>query len=364
MIKPDWNNSILNVSATLSGFLGNENDIPKIRSLQEVLDKGYRNVVYICFDGMGIYPLEQNLPEDSFLRRHIVGKITSVFPSTTTNATTTLHSATYPSQHGMFGWSLYFDSVGRCLDLYSFKDSYTGGRICSPDAEKYVSFNCFYDKGKGYNVTTVNPPYVKRQSGNIVYNDIDGLFVGVEQATCRAGKNFVFCYCGLPDSVMHDYGVTSAEARKIINTINNKVEQLADSLTDTVLIITPDHGQTDISGYIRLYEDKQLQDSVLTPSYLELRAAAFRVKDKDKFLDAVKKYEEDAMLFAVSDMVKENFFGPYTDRLKMLGDYILVMKDNEKQFVFSPEHMLFKGHHAALTEKEMLLPLIIVECRR
>lgn len=66
MIKPDWNNSILNVSATLSGFLGNENDIPKIRSLQEVLDKGYRNVVYICFDGMGIYPLEQNLPEDSF----------------------------------------------------------------------------------------------------------------------------------------------------------------------------------------------------------------------------------------------------------------------------------------------------------
>ena len=39
MIKPNWENSILNVSATLSEFLGNKNDIPKISLLQKKLKK-------------------------------------------------------------------------------------------------------------------------------------------------------------------------------------------------------------------------------------------------------------------------------------------------------------------------------------
>lgn len=364
MLKPDWKNSILNVSATLSQFLGNSNDIPKVAKLNEALDKRYDTVVYICFDGLGMYPLQQNLPSDSFLRRHVASTITSVFPSTTTNATTTLKSATYPSQHGLFGWSLYFEELARCVDIYWSQDTYTEQPISSSVLDDYMKFDFYFDTDKSdYKVTTIFPPYIKREGNHFNFHDLEEMFTLLENATHQQGKNFIYCYCGQPDSTMHEFGVTSNEAKEKITYINNKVEELTKSLKNAVVIITPDHGQTDITDHIRLYEDEELKQSLKTPFYLEARAVAFRVKDEEAFLKAVAKYQKDATLFKVSDMVKDNFFGPQTERISMLGDYILVMNDNEKQFVFSPRHMLFKGHHTGLSEKEMLLPLVIVECK-
>lgn len=69
MTKPNWKNSILNVSATLSEFLGNKNDIPKIFLLQKKLKKDYKNVVFICMDGFGIYSIKQNLDRNSFFKK-------------------------------------------------------------------------------------------------------------------------------------------------------------------------------------------------------------------------------------------------------------------------------------------------------
>lgn len=364
MIKPDWKNSILNVSATLSQFLGNSNDIPKVAKLNEVLSKGYDTVVYICFDGLGMYPLQQNLPFDSFLRRHVASTITSVFPSTTTNATTTLKSATYPSQHGLFGWSLYFDELKRCVDIYWSQDSYTEQPISSSVLDDYMKCDFYFDSIKSdYTVTTIFPPYITRQGNNYNYQSMDEMFSLLESVTRQEGKNFIYCYCGQPDSTMHEFGVTSKEAQEKIIYINDKVEELVKGLKNAVMVITPDHGQTDITDYIKLYEDEELKLSLTTPFYLEARAVAFRVKDEDAFLKAVSKYQKDATLYKVFDMVKDNFFGPATDRIPMLGDYILVMNDNQKQFVFSERHMLFKGHHTGLSEKEMLLPLVIAECK-
>ena len=125
IIKPDWKNSILNVSATLADYVGVKTDIDKIAILEKELNKNYKNVVYICMDGLGMFPLEQNLPKSSILRKNVAKSITSVFPSTTTNATSTLQSATYPSQHGLFGWSLYFEQLNACVDIYTGHNSYS-----------------------------------------------------------------------------------------------------------------------------------------------------------------------------------------------------------------------------------------------
>ena len=72
LIKPDWKNSILNISATLAEFLGAPNDNATLQVLKNELAKGYKNVVYMCFDGMGINPLEINLAKSDFLRKHVV----------------------------------------------------------------------------------------------------------------------------------------------------------------------------------------------------------------------------------------------------------------------------------------------------
>lgn len=362
MFKPNFKNSILNVSATLDKFLGNKNNAVSIKELEYILNKGYKNVIYICFDGMGIYPLKQNLKGNSFLRKHVLKKITSVFPSTTTNATTTLYTAKYPSQHGLLGWSLYFEKIDKCVDIYLGKDSYSTEKISSKVVDDYMKFDYFFDKNNSeYNLTTIFPPYVKREKNNISYETIDELFVNIEKICKSNYKNFIFAYCGEPDATMHKFGVTSCEAKKKIIEINKYVEELANKLTNSVIVITPDHGQTDIKEYINLYEDKELVDSLKTPFYIEPRAVGFQVKNEEKFLKAIKKYRKDAKLYKVNKLIRNDYFGPYTERLRMLGDYMLIMKNNYKQFVFSEDSTRFAGHHTALTKREMILPLIVIE---
>ena len=105
-IKPNYKNCNLNISSTLAEFLGTENKNATLKLLEDELKKNYKNVVFICFDGMGIYPITQNLKPKDFLRKHIQQTLVSTFPSTTTNATTSLMTNTLPLEHGWFGWTV------------------------------------------------------------------------------------------------------------------------------------------------------------------------------------------------------------------------------------------------------------------
>ena len=110
-ILPDFSNSNLNISATLAEFLGAPNKNPTLPMLKEELAKNYKNVVFICFDGMGVHPLKQNLSNDNFLIKNIRTVLTSTFPSTTTNATNSILNNKLPMEHGWFGWSMHFADI-------------------------------------------------------------------------------------------------------------------------------------------------------------------------------------------------------------------------------------------------------------
>ena len=366
-VKPNFNNSVLNVSATLADFLGVKNEIHKNSKIQKYLKKNYKNIVYLCLDGLGIYPLKKNLNKTKFLYKNIKQKITSVFPSTTTNATSTLQSALYPSQHGMFGWSMYFSEIDACVEIYMSKNYYTGEKIDMSRIDKILKFKPYFERtNSNYEISTIFPPYIKTNAKNYSYNKLDEMFIYLDEICHLPNKQFVYCYSGEPDHIMHDYGVSSKEAKEIINYLNDKIEDFINKNEDTLLIITPDHGQLDIKEYIEIYKDKELLSTLKVPIYLEPRAFALQVKDgeTDNFLKAIKKYKKDIKLYKVNDLIDKNYFGPKTDKLKLLGDYIAVVKNNYKQILMDEKSHKFKGHHTGLTASEMILPLIIVENKR
>ena len=121
-IKPNFKKSNLNISATMAEFLGATNSNSTLPVLKRELNKNYKNVVFIIFDGLGINPIAINLEKNAILRKGIVKMLVSTFPSTTTNATTSLATNTYPLQHGWLGWSLNFPEIHRNLDIYMGKD--------------------------------------------------------------------------------------------------------------------------------------------------------------------------------------------------------------------------------------------------
>ena len=142
-IKPDWTKSNLNISATLAEFLGAPNKNATLPILKDELAKGYKNVVFICFDGLGIYPLEKNLSEDDFLRKSVKQILVSTFPSTTTNATTSLMENQLPLEHGWFGWSVYFKNIKRNINIFLNTDSWTDEKVEITDSPLVVKLSLF-----------------------------------------------------------------------------------------------------------------------------------------------------------------------------------------------------------------------------
>lgn len=365
LIKPDFFRNIINISATLAEFLNCPNDKPTLPALQKELEKGYKNVVFLILDGLGMHPVEKNLASDSFLRRNIKQAITSVFPSTTTNATTTYLTNKYPMEHGWFGWSLYFEELKRAVDIFPCRDSFTEEPVDKAYIKRALPVEPYYKKAKsGYATNVVVPEYWDNDYENrYVWNSISEMFNYIETICKKAGKQFVYAYCSEPDSTMHRYGVSSSEARRVINELNDGIEALYAELTDTLFIISADHGQIDVGGQIKLYEDEELTAMLEWPQFLEARAAAFKVKEdcREKFEEVFnRKYGEDFELFAVEKLIEDNYFGGNFkgEHAKRLGDYIAV-GTTDKILQLTPLSHPFKGHHTSLTE-EMEVPLIFI----
>ena len=364
-IKPDFNNNIVNITATIAEFLNCPNDKPVLPELADELKKGYKNIVFLILDGLGVNPVNKNLTDSSFLKRNIKKVVTSVFPSTTTNATTSYLTNKYPMEHGWFGWSLYFEELKRAVDIFLETDSFTREPIEKGYVKKVLPIEPFYKKANSdYTTSVVVPEFWNNDYENrYVWKSSDEMFGHIEGLCQKAGKQFIYVYCDEPDHTMHVYGVTSPEAKKVINNLNDGLENLYSKLTDTLFIVTADHGQIDIDGYIDIYKDSELISMLEWPQFLEARAAAFKVKREclNKFIKTFnEKYGEDFELFRTEDLIKDNYFGGnlVNEHAKLLGDYIAIGKTN-KVIRLTPFSHDYKGHHTSLTE-EMEVPLIFI----
>ncbi|MDE6442355.1 MAG: alkaline phosphatase family protein [Clostridia bacterium] len=363
-IMPDWTNSNLNISATIAEFLGAPNKNATLPSLKSELAKGYKNVVFICFDGLGIYPIKQNLPEDDFLRKSIKRTLVSTFPSTTTNATTSLTRNKLPLEHGWFGWSLYFKNIGRNINIFLNTDSWTNEKVEITDSPLEEPDYYFDHAQSEYQINTIFPAYSKvaYPQRNHVFGGEQEFFGTIKDICNRQGKQFIYAYYNEPDSTMHRCGVTSRETKSVITSISENMKELAAATRDTLFIVTADHGQIDVEGYVELYKDKTLYDMLETYPYLEPRAISFKVKkgkeeEFEKYF--TENYSEDFRLFKTAELLKENYFGSFGDKAGLLGDFIAVGTYTHKVALLTPDAPRFKGHHTGLTE-EMEVPLILI----
>ena len=370
---PDFNNSIYNVSSTLQKYLGLDNGAVKIAQLETALNKQYKNVILLVVDGLGMSVLENHLPAKSFLWRNMAQRITSVFPATTTCGTTTLITAEQPAEHGWFAWEMNF--AGRIIELFKNKDRYSGEQM--PDGyvrNKLPTVRFWEKKGLRKDVTcyALFPDKIKmKSSGDSYFSDLPDMGSKLSELCRQEGRKFIYAYFSELDSVMHDNGATSRKAKKLVRRINKEFEQFITGRDDTLLIITADHSQCDIKGFVDIYKDKEITQCMEHPFSCEPRATAFYIKKgmHEQFKNAFKKYEDDFTLFETKELIDKGVFGTFKDDnyKKYLGDYIAIGKDTNKFLLFAENRgkhgsarKTYKGHHTGMTKEEMAVPLIIV----
>lgn len=368
LIKPNFQKNIINITSSLAKFLDVQSCVPSFSYLDKRLENIKKNnnfkIVFIIFDGLGSYPLKKNLNKKAFLRKNQIATLSSVFPSTTTNATTTMLTNKYPLEHGWLGWNLYFAEIDQVIDLFLDVNDYTKMPIERGFVRKKLPTLPFYkDTKSSYQIKTIAPSYWYDglKGADFICDDLDDYFITIKKLLSNEGNEFLYVYCPEPDHTMHLNGVTHPKTKELIAEINQKIEDLAINSKDTLFIITADHGQIDVDGYIDFYLDEELLKQLEHPFSLEARAVSLKIKPEyQKSFPSFfrKKYHHDFILYSVSYLVKKGYFGPnITPYQALLGDFLAVCKTN-KVVRFNEKASYHLGHHGSLT-KEMQVPLII-----
>lgn len=353
---PDYDNTFLNNISTIKrnfGYVG------KYKETNNFLNKEYKNIIVLILDGMGVNILNEVFPKDSFIRNHLRFINHSIFPSTTAAATTSIKTGNSPITTGWTGWENYIKEINKNIVLFT-------GRTYGTNKSTKVSYyeinpvKMFYEDMdvEGYKI---EPDF------NIDHKFDDVLNESLDKIK-TSSKSIQYVYYTEPDTMMHIYGTNTRQTRRVCKGIDKKVKQYASKLPkDTLLIITADHGHTNVEP-IELYACKTLYNLLERNPSNDARCLTFKVKENKhkEFEDLFNKlFNGIYKLYKTKDAINEGLFGKKDDEINnriddFLADYVAIAI-NKYYFIYKekPTH-IFKSHHAGITKDEMLVPVCII----
>ena len=368
-ISVDYQNSILSISNSVLKYFNKTAPYASLPELDTILNKNYKNVVLLILDCMGTEILRKNLPLDSFLNRHILKNVSSVFPPTTVAATTAFHSALPPLRSGWLGWMCYFEQYDKIIEIFRQTEFYSGAIV--PPEEPYqnlIKYQSIYEqiveKNPDVEYVRIFPPF----DPNGVNSFQEMCQKIVETTKKSSAKKIISAYWTEPDHSIHMYGTSAATIKLILKDIEQQIIQMNEKLEDTVVIISADHGAVDVQETnLTLYPD--FCNTFLRPPALEARFVTFFIKPgkHDIFKNLFEKYfGDDFVLFSKQDFLDSHILG--TGEMhpmvpSFLGDFIAIGIKNKTLRYDTDERNFpsFVADHAGFSPDEMTVPLIVLE---
>ena len=370
MTAPDYRNSILSISNSILKYYGATPFHETLSVLDEKLKKKYRNVILLVMDGMGSHVLESNLPADSFFRRNTVATLSSVFPTTTVAALTSIQSGLAPNEHGWLGWSCYFKEIDQCVDLFSNNISGVSGGVRGAEehfANKYMGFETILSKISRANNNMLQT-YEVWPFANSFADTFDKICGGIRSLCQKDGDKFIYAYHFQPDHDLHDFGVKNDHISSMLRDFDGAAERLCAELENTLLIVTADHGHIDMIR--RPIEDYPVIHQCLRRGItLESRCCGFFIKDEymDIFPDLFKaEFRDKFVLYTHDAFLNSGLLGGGRRHEKtddFVGDYVavavsgLALWNRDDRGAFDE----YRSSHAGLTTEELGVPLILIE---
>ena len=363
-VKNNYQECITNVACSIRKYFDlsyNHNTIPEI---DEILEKeNPDNVVVILLDGMGSKIIKRNLDKNSFFLKNLKKEITTVFPATTTAATTSIRTGLNPVEHCWLGWNTYIKSIDKVITL--FLDKEKGNTTVSKEflkvkeklTPKTISQE-ITEKGQYQGIELF--PF-----GEKPYKDLNDMLNQIKELTKKSGKKYIYAYDEEPDHTMHKFGPDSEEAINKIKERNDKIEKMCSTIKNTLVIILADHGHIKVD-HLYLKDYPKLKEMLERTTSLEQRVISFKIKDsyQEKFKEEFEKeLGEYFNLYSKEDIIKSKLFGSGTENelfKDAIGDYIAIAETSNKCLVDEGDEVLY-SQHAGYTDDEIMIPLIIVK---
>ncbi len=337
-------------------------------------------LVFILVDGLG----------DMFLRRHGAGgsllahrrtRITSVFPSTTASAVTTMLTGLAPVTHGLTGWHIHDRRFGGALAPLPMRTR-AGHRVSGPLVlRRLFPYDSLFRKRRRPSIM-ISPREIAfsrfsqrhcRGADIRPHAGLAGMVAAVETAAAdltATGGGYVHAYYPTFDALSHDFGSNSdevvAEFWRIDTALGRLFERLAGVGADVV--VSADHGFIDSPDerLVRLEAYPELARMLEGPLCGERRVAfcAVRAGAERDFLAAVEEgLAGQAMVSRSADLLARGLFGhgPVHPRIhERIGTHTILMEPGWtiRDCIPGERPHRMVGVHGGLTPEEMWVPLI------
>lgn len=359
----NYNNCIANLANSVLVSFGAEANGDTLPMADRFLAGNHKNVVIFLLDGMGMSVIESNLEEDGFFRSHLAGSYDSVFPPTTVAATTSVLSGLMPCEHSLLGWDCYFPELDRNVSIFPNTVQGTDRSAAEYDVgQRFAPYENVIDRinragGKAYFATPFYPPYPET---------LEEMCARIAELCAQPDRKYIYAYYNEPDTTMHRTGAHSTEAKLMLRGLEKRLNDLAESLDDTLFIITANHSHIDVRGE-NIDDYPKVTECLERAPSIEPRAASFFVKPgrNEQFeVEFNKVFGDDFLLLTRQHIVDSQLFGTgrehehFCDRI---GDYIALAIKDVCIFRSDRDVKRYKGHHAGFTEEEIVIPFIVIE---
>lgn len=372
IVFPDYKNSILNITSSVLKHYSVPSSYPTIQILDKALQRNCKNTVVIILDGMGDDMLTANLAETSFLRQNKRSTLTSVYPSSTVPATTAYYTGLSPIEHAWLGWSLYFKEFARYIDIYPECDSHKKEKV-NRSFLNYIRYEATDKKIINIDNYFICPSGIIQDydiQKSIGVNYIEEMFDTIQKLCDDPRDKYILAYWYWPDYAMHEYGSYSDVVRNFMQNTDNLLKNMCNKIHDSNIIVSADHGLIDVTERISLDKIPEITECLIMPPFIESRAQTFFIKPEmkqqfERRFNAL--FSEDYVLFSKADVFDKNLLGKGTAHPKVmdfLGDY-LACAIGKRYFSYQTDIAVpardYAALHGGLTDKEMLVPLIVIE---
>ena len=328
---------------------------------------GAQSTVLLVLDGLGweaFRSFPAQLPE---LRAFSGGPVSTVVPSTTPAALTSITTGLPPSRHGITGFRIRHERGVLNAIRWSLAD---GGRPPEPDhVQKERAF-------LGRTVPVVTKAMFRTTGftgAHMRGADFHGwqttaVLVEEVRALVADGAPFVYAYYSGVDEVAHAHGLESPHYPAELRATDRLVGDVLDALPDdAALVVTADHGQVHVGpgGWRTL---APLHDLVETYAgdgrFRHLHAKPGRATELHAAAEEL--HGKEAWVFRREQLLDEGWLGPdpVPAVYRRVGDVVLAARERVG-FVDPtlPHEANLVGAHGSITAAEVEVPLVAARGR-
>jgi hypothetical protein len=388
LVWPDYQGSgLFNLSVSLARACGAQ--VPaEYRDLllgnDEVASQRWSKrdtLVFFLIDGLGDAFLSRNRDIAPHLWGDRVQTLTSVFPSTTATAITTLMTAAPAAIHGLLGWYVrdeVTDSIvaplpmrhrsGGPVDDMALLERLLQTAPMLQTARRASRFVTLPELAEG--------PYSRHHRRDAfvhAYETLDALAWSVfrahsEMAAQGSRQKFIYAYTPLLDASGHDFGMESQQSRDVLTRLDQTYAQMRRLLPDAQFVVTADHGFIDNpqENQIVLSDHPDLYGMLRGPLTGERRVAYCHVQPEFQAVFGARvaeRFGDRLHAMPAAQAFDAGLFGPgkASEALLRGGDWLLIPRDDWTVLdcVDGERSHAMLGVHGGLSAGEMNVPLIL-----